>query len=122
MINTTFKINDIDLHEYVANIECMQTPASQTILTTLDGKDHVFTSRIKSSLSVQFVPLTMAQINMLYEMLSSYIVYVTYTNQYMGEDTTQYMRVDGDLTTKFALLSIDGNKYYTGLSLKFKQL
>lgn len=122
MINTTFKINDIDLHEYVANIECTQTPASQTILTTLDGKDHVFTSRIKSSLSVQFVPLTMAQINMLYEMLSSYIVYVTYTNQYMGEDTTQYMRIDGDLTTKFALLSIDGNKYYTGLSLKFKQL
>ena len=122
MINTTFKINDIDLHEYVANIECTQTPASQTILTTLDGKDHVFTSRIKSSLSVQFVPITMAQINMLYEMLSSYIVYVTYTNQYMGEDTTQYMRIDGDLTTKFALLSVDGNKYYTGLSLKFKQL
>lgn len=122
MINTTFKINDIDLHEYVANIECTQTPASQTILTTLDGKDHVFTSRIKSGLSVQFVPLTTAQINMLYEMLSTYVVYVTYTNQYMGEDTTQYMRIDGDLTTKFALLSIDGNKYYTGLSLKFRQL
>ena len=122
MMNTTFKINDIDLHEYISNIECTQTPASQTVLTTLDGKDHVFTNRIKSALTVEFMPLTSAQINMLYEMLSAYIVYVTYTNQYIGEDTTQYMRVDGDLTTKFALLSVDGNTYYTGLSLNFKQL
>lgn len=122
MINTTFKINDVDMHEYLANIECTQTPASQTVLTTLDGKDHVFTSRIKSALTVEFIPLTTAQINMLYEMLSTYIVYVTYTNQYIGEDTTQYMRIEGDLTSKFALLSIDSNRYYTGLTLTFKQL
>lgn len=122
MINTTFKINDVDMHEYLANIECTQTPAAQTVLTTLDGKDHVFTSRIKSALTVEFIPLTTAQINMLYEMLSTYIVYVTYTNQYIGEDTTQYMRIEGDLTSKFALLSIDSNRYYTGLTLTFKQL
>ena len=122
MIPVTFKIENVDYSALAATLDYGQTPAKTKILTTLDGTDHQYIGKLKSIVTVSFIPLTTRQLSTLYELLNTYTVYVTYLNPYIGDVVTQYMRVDGDLEAAFGLLSVDGNGYHTGLSITFRQL
>ena len=122
MINITFKISNKDYSDKLSTFKCLQSPSNVKIITTLDGTDKQFIGKLKSKITVSFLPLTKAQLFELYELVKEYSFLVTYTNPYIEDDVIQKMRIDGDINSSFALVSIDGNKYYTGLSLTFKQM
>ena len=122
MINITFKISNKDYSDKLSTFKCLQSPSNVKIITTLDGTDKQFIGKLKSEITVSFLPLTKAQLFELYELVKEYSFLVTYTNPYIEDDVIQKMRIDGDINSSFALMSIDGNKYYTGLSLTFKQM
>lgn len=122
MINITFKISNKDYSDKLSTFKCLQSPSNVKIITTLDGTDKQFIGKLKSEITVSFLPFTKAQLFELYELVKEYSFLVTYTNPYTEDDVIQKMRIDGDINSSFALASIDGNKYYTGLSLTFKQM
>ena len=86
MINITFKISNKDYSDKLSTFKCLQSPSNVKIITTLDGTDKQFIGKLKSEITVSFLPLTKAQLFELYELVKEYSFLVTYTNPYIEDD------------------------------------
>lgn len=121
-MNVTMVINGVDYSPILSTFECYQTRPQNKVITTLDGNERQFPGKAKSVMTISFWPMTKDELFALYEILKNNTAVITYTNPYFEYDVTQSMRVDGDISSKFALLSVDGHNRYKGLSLTFRQM
>ena len=126
MIDMTFIIDDtvtsVDYSEKLSTFLCSQRLARNQVITTLDGNDRQFPGKVKSDVTVSFVPLTKEELDEFFSLVRNYSFYLTFTNPFSNEDVRQKMRIEGNVETKFALVSINGKTYYTGLNLKLLQM
>ena len=121
MIDVTFKINGVDfapkLSTYAVSCEFEYT----SIITTLDGTEHVGKVNKRPSIIFSLMPLTDEESADLYEAITS-VCTVIYTDPHMGQDYTASMRFVGSIESRFGLRSVDGNRYYKGGTMTLRQI
>lgn len=122
MIDVTFTINQVDISGKLSTYDVSYDFEYPNIVTTLDGTEHFGAIRKRPIITFSLRPLTAAENAALYSAISTASTLVTYTDPHANTDYTAYMRFDGSAEAKFALSSVDGNKYYKGGSLTLRQL
>ena len=126
MINMTFIIDNtetsVDYSNKLSTFSCSQRLTRNQIITTLDGNERQFIGKIKTDVTVSFMPFSKEELDVFFGLVKNYSFYLTFTNPFVEEDVRYKMRIDGEIDTDFALTSINGKTYYTGLKLKLIQM
>ena len=86
----------------------------------MDGTEHV-RNRLRPTVTVSFIPMTDSDAANLFNMLRQTSVVVTYTDPHTNGAKTAAMTATGDFEAAFGLRSIDGNRYYKGGTITFRQ-
>ena len=121
MIDVTFKLNNVDWSGKLSTYQVMVDNEYPVVITTMDGTEHVY-KRKRPSIEFSLIPLTDAEVQTLYNCLTSHSISVEYTNPYTNSNVTANMRVTTNLINTFGLRSIDGNRYYRGTTITLRQL
>jgi len=121
MIDVSFSIGETSWSQKLSTFSVQKDPLFRKIVTTLDDVDHPYPGTFKTVIDFSLVPLTDEESANLYNDLSAFVFYVTYTDPHIGE-TRKKMRLNSNLSSAFALRSIDGNRYYKGGTIQFRQV
>ena len=125
----TFTISDgtttLDLSRYVAKL----TPAYQRrtvkVVTAIDGTEYASAAQRKKQIKVDFKPMTGAQIQTLYTLISNptRVWYtITYRDPVAGGDivTVTNARIANEFELQYLCKGTDTYRYYSGLSLEMR--
>lgn len=120
MIDITLKIGTSDFSHLLSTYNVTHETEYQTLMTALDGTEYG-SARYRPVLSFSLIPLTDSQCEDLYNAIHSVSASVTYTDPLRNTDVTADMRLTTSLQAIFGLKSIDGNRYYKGSTITFRQ-
>lgn len=118
---------DIDLSTHVSAITPSYQRRNVKTVTAIDGSEYAFPMPRKHNLKVDFKPMSGADLQDLYDFLTTYDWQVWYRVQYRDPTsggnviTVQKMRIANEFETKFLLKSVDTNRYYGGFSLELRE-
>lgn len=119
MIDVTFSFNDYDLHELLSTWSVVHEVETADSVTAIDGTEY-FAVRRRPTINFTLIPLSDAQAQEVYDVLSGIIADAEYTDPYLGERIAS-MRVSTNLEAAFGLRSVDGNRYYKGGIITLRQ-
>ena len=119
MIDVVFKINNTDYSSLLSTYSVDYEIEKVVSVVTLDGTEHVH-SRKRPTITFSLIPLTDAQCNAFYSLISALDLTVQYTDPNRGTKTAT-MRVSSSIKNAFGIKSIDGNRYYRGGKITLRQ-
>lgn len=118
----TLIVNGLDLSKKLSTYSVTQEVYYSKVITTMDGVEHPYPGHTRAIVSFSLLPMTDNESTDLYQKLRDLIFQVTYTNQHIGEDITQQMRITSNIDSKFLLLSVDGKRRYRGGEIQLRAL
>jgi hypothetical protein len=119
----------IDLSAYVATMAPSWQRRAVRTITAIDGTEYAFPASRKHGLTVTMKPMTGAQIRDLYAFLANTSSYVWYQVTYKAPTSTNAdntitvpkMRIANEFELAYLLKSVDGNRYYNGVTLELRE-
>ena len=121
MINVTLQLNGVTFDTKLSTYNVRMLFEYPVVVTTMDGTEHVHQRR-RPCVSFSLVPLTTAETKTLYDCLKTGVVSVRYTDTYTNNVVNTTMRVETELSSVFALDSVNGYQYYKGAEITLRQI
>lgn len=121
-MDITLMIGSLDAHKKVSTYSVQREVSYDKVVTTMDGTEHAARGKDRYIVTASFLPMTEAEATAYCTALSGSTVDVTFTDPYAGIDRTKTMRVTSNLDAAFALLSIDGERRYTGGDIQLREI
>lgn len=119
-MNITLILNGTDWSDKVSAYHFGYETKYVKVIKTLDNNEHALGGYQHGVLNFSLFPLTEEESAALYNDLSNLLIAVTYTNPYHAKTETKQMRLNSDLESTFALLSVDGRRRYFGGEIELR--
>lgn len=121
MIDVVFVVNGQDMAPILESYEVVEEIKYDGVITTMDGEEHPYGKTTRDIIKFELIPYCEFSVSD-YEALSGSRMAVEYTKPRIGTVKTQEFRVDGNLSDKFLLHSMDGYNRYTGGTITLRAL
>lgn len=119
-MDITLTINGLDLSNRLSTYSVTHEITYRKVITTLDNVEHPYPGASKPIVNFTLLPVTEEEDTALYNILSNYIVEVTFSDK--GVETTKQMRVVSNLESVFLLKSVDGKRRYKNGAIQLRSL
>lgn len=122
MVDVTLTANGLPLRDKLSTYGVTKTVSYQNVITTLDGVEHPYPGVIKTIITFSLLPMTDEESKAVYDAIKGLVFSTTYTDPYTNTTETMRVRLTTDLSSAFALVSIDGKRRYKGDIIQLKEL